>query len=949
MTARSYGRLPPHQKHATLSDVVAHWKLNEANASDDALDYGASGLDLSENSTPSPEAGPHKDSDSAASLGARNTDGNSWFEEPAGNEGASSATLQAAYGYTVAAWVKPNSGYASNGAIVCYDAFGTAEDDNIQFRLSILSDLEIATRWEYDAGSNETVASGQYVTEDEWTHVAIVVVDDDENHNKRQVHVYVNGEVVHVRKNLEPATGGADAFWQIGASYDASGDSGVTPGQIFDGAISDVAVYPFAGSPEFCRDCYARAVKDFQITATVKKDGTTLSGPDRYNETLESVSVFTRVKVRARDNDLASDGFQDALGWVDLSSLFDVDIVLDTRISDEQDAQASSATVTLSTRLFGEIGIGALLTSPSVLIKAEYDNPLDGDVAREGLEIKIEHAWMPHGSNPESARPHFMCMFHGVVVTASHGIDTVKLDCIDLTQSLQDQWVEPHPQALSDGQGSDITLGSGGGTDLEDNLQALIDRCNPARFQLAYVDDTGGGGTAEFELFLSTQSSTHLYGRPHLFVAGDKVLVQGTTNFNGVFTVASVTDEQITSTEVPGAAAGESPSSAALYGLPSKHGMIGCTPGFSGGFELYVPTSPGWAQREYNVPSTMNLATAIEEQASQIGWLCRFKWDDDRKQYRLTLYDPAASGSTRYAAPNIITDTSEFKFSGDNKRNVVVVEYRNASAALPDGGHQRSAVVAKDATTVQRYRRRYARMGLFNATNIDSATEAQALANIAIASMGGEDADTFSVEMPWTPDIGIGDTLVIIAEAANTATGHTTGTAAVFPKGGTRFLAQTDSYRVSGVEHSGGQRGVFTSLQLRPSGGGGQSRKFRDLMTEKGRTGGDGTRGVNSSTAPTLTEVGGPAILVQWPSAARANVLSRMYSHTEVHCSTSNGFTPSSTTLVDSVSSLQSTIRRTISGGLVIASNTDYYVKLIHIDQAGNRVTSSQATITTAP
>lgn len=956
MTARSFGRLPPHQKHATITDTVAHWKLNEASATDDAADSGADNIDLTKVGNPTVEIGPHEDADASASKGARGFDGSSqWFERPTG-AGDYAATLQDASGYTVAAWVRAASGYASNGAVVSYDAFGSNESDNIQFRLSILSDREIAVRWEYGAGSNETFQTEQYVADDEWSHVVVVVCDDDQSHLKFMTAVYLDGECVAVRRGQERPTGGSNAFWQIGGSYDASGDAGVTPGQLFDGSISDVAVYGFAGSPEFARDCYARAVKDFQLCPIIKKDGTgNTAGPDRYNETIESVAVFTRVKVRAIANqtDLISDGWADPLGWIDLSKISDVDAVLSTSITDERDAQSASASVVLSTRVVGEIGLGEFLSGkhPSaVLIQSLYDNPLPGDVAREGMEIKIEHAWMPHGSSRESADPHFMCMFHGKVISADHGADEIKLGCIDLMASLQDQWVEPGFDVASDGIGRDIQLGSSGGIDIEDNLQELIDVTAPSIIPACFLDDTGSGGKLEIEVFLPSRSTGLEYGRPHQFVANDSIRVTSPSSFADIYTVDSVTDEQITTVEVPTPAAAESPTDVSVLGVPSKFGYLGCyTPGRQGSVELYVPTSPGWAQRSYNVPSTMTVASALEEQAAQIGWLCRFLWDDDRKQYRLTLYDPSVVGNTRYVSPNMIIDQSDFGFSSDLKRNMLVVEYRDSATALPDGGYQRDAVVSKDSTTVQRYGRRYARMGLFNATNIDSQTEADRLADVGIAAMGGDEVDTFSIIVPWTPDIGVGDNLVLIAESADSNTGHSTGSAFAFPIAPPRFVATTNNYAVAGVKHDDDGSGAMTTLQLRPDAGGGRSRKFRELMSERGRTGGDGTRGVNSSAAPTLTEIAGPAILVQWPSAVRANVLSRLYSHTEVHCSTSSGFTPSSSSLVDSVSSLQSTIRRTIGGGLTIDTGTTYYVKLIHFDQAGNRVFSSQASITTAP
>jgi len=101
---------------------------------------------------------------------------------------------------------------------------------------------------------------------------------------------------------------------------------------------------------------------------------------------------------------------------------------------------------------------------------------------------------------------------------------------------------------------------------------------------------------------------------------------------------------------------------------------------------------------------------------------------------------------------------------------------------------------------------------------------------------------------------------------------------------------------------------------------------------------------VRTSTPVATTRLG--TITIQWDGldfvGGTLDTLPE-FSHVEVHQSTTNNFTPSSSTLVD----------RLTARGLYVAASlvygTPYYFKLVSVDTAGNKTTASaQATATTA-
>lgn len=105
-----------------------------------------------------------------------------------------------------------------------------------------------------------------------------------------------------------------------------------------------------------------------------------------------------------------------------------------------------------------------------------------------------------------------------------------------------------------------------------------------------------------------------------------------------------------------------------------------------------------------------------------------------------------------------------------------------------------------------------------------------------------------------------------------------------------------------------------------------------DLIDQVGITGGDGLSPLPTPPAPTLLGIAN-GIVIDWTMPVNAG--RRRYRETEVHVSTSSGFTPSALTLAEVVRGKSAASLRGLAG------NTTQHVKLIHRDDMGLSTTAS--------
>lgn len=143
---------------------------------------------------------------------------------------------------------------------------------------------------------------------------------------------------------------------------------------------------------------------------------------------------------------------------------------------------------------------------------------------------------------------------------------------------------------------------------------------------------------------------------------------------------------------------------------------------------LYTPASPGWLIHEYK-QDRVKVLEAMRALAQQIGYDCRYRYDASHAS-RLTFWVPdrAKVAADATIGPTQYTDVTQLQLALADIRNACTVVYRKTDGTV-------DSVTASDAASISHFGRRYMEVQEGGTSNIDSATEAQMLANAAISDL----------------------------------------------------------------------------------------------------------------------------------------------------------------------------------------------------------------------
>lgn len=344
---------------------------------------------------------------------------------------------------------------------------------------------------------------------------------------------------------------------------------------------------------------------------------------------------------------------------------------------------------------------------------------------------------------------------------------------------------------------------------------------------------------------------------------------------------------------------------------PATVGYVGRKP------TLYVPTSPGYGLNEASTPSTMSVAAKLEEWVGQFGWLCRYKWDDYRKEFRLTLFEPDRTKTWASGDPIIkpaqVLSLSKIEVRRDDIRNFVEVEYPDST--ITDTATNEWVMrtkTAQNATSITKYGRRYCRIGLGSMSEINTGAQAQKLADAVVSDLAEPKAD-LSIETHYLPHIEVGDVVKLEADASK------------------QYFDADQAFSVVSVSHSIADDETTSRFALRAANPVGRRLHWWDLIQVSGRVPGKGVRppGVPLDFALDAALEG---VRVKW----RYPVLpgNRRYLETEIHRSTTSGFTPSTSTLLGTVRGMSSAV-------FPASTTTTHYYKIVHRDDGGGRSAAS--------
>ena len=160
------------------------------------------------------------------------------------------------------------------------------------------------------------------------------------------------------------------------------------------------------------------------------------------------------------------------------------------------------------------------------------------------------------------------------------------------------------------------------------------------------------------------------------------------------------------------------------------------TGGFRNGpHEVFEPVDSAWNLWPFTQPR-QSLLMAMTEKADQRGWSLRYKWDGDRVEHRLTLYEVerAASSTLFDFSPDIYKPNPNFSIDLVDVHTDITVEFDDKDAAENDGSWPLDSRSASNVTSRGEYGEIWG--GVVNADNINTGTEAQTLADNLISDLG---------------------------------------------------------------------------------------------------------------------------------------------------------------------------------------------------------------------
>jgi len=335
---------------------------------------------------------------------------------------------------------------------------------------------------------------------------------------------------------------------------------------------------------------------------------------------------------------------------------------------------------------------------------------------------------------------------------------------------------------------------------------------------------------------------------------------------------------------------------------PPTVGYVGGTP------TIYSPVASGIMVREWTTAPSKHVFAELQSVVEQFGWDIRYRWDDVRHEWRLTFSEPPrtrvwTSGDPVVDASTII-ERNRLEVSRDDIRNVVEVEYGDEDPDHP-GTIKRDTVVVTNGASITKYGRRYCRIGLGTDSQVNDLAGATAIANAALSDLSAPLADA-EVLLPFRHHLEVHDVVKCLADGIHFDVDTTLATVGISQK-----------------VQAGTARTTLTQRGTVPSGA---RWRWFDVISVVGHIGG-------SSTTPPAAPLGftGQKLAggVSWRWEMPKFRGNRRYRETEVHWSTTSGFTPTAATLREIV--------RGRSGISVDAApGVQLYGRIGHRDAMGN-------------
>jgi hypothetical protein len=248
----------------------------------------------------------------------------------------------------------------------------------------------------------------------------------------------------------------------------------------------------------------------------------------------------------------------------------------------------------------------------------------------------------------------------------------------------------------------------------------------------------------------------------HFYKATTVSGAQGTTEPNWpTGSGATVVSGSVTFTEVGLTSPTTGTAVETIIGqLLSDHGLSTLT-------TVQCPVSPAWNVKPY-LQDRMSVLDAVKALADQLGWVCRFDWDSGTSAFQLFLKDPPrfAGSAVRSYSIDFLTkiDSAAVEISGI--RNAIRITYNDSASRTAEGRATRKAITRTDAASIAKYGRRFMEIQEADASNIDTAAEANRMADAAVYDLREPTAQVSAVS-PFDPYLELGDRVTLPADGVH--------------------------------------------------------------------------------------------------------------------------------------------------------------------------------------
>lgn len=368
----------------------------------------------------------------------------------------------------------------------------------------------------------------------------------------------------------------------------------------------------------------------------------------------------------------------------------------------------------------------------------------------------------------------------------------------------------------------------------------------------------------------------------------------------------------------------------------------------AGAWQLYCPLQSYEVCRPYT-QSGMNVLQALQNLANINAWDIRYRWADSTpvtlggtnsapntqnwagagsSGFFLTFYNPLrASTSSAYTfPPSKYRDVQTVSRDLDTVRNYIKVGWWDGVNVDATGNPVLSYALAQDSGSISKYGKLGAVITPDANTGVNSATTAGNIAAAILSDYGQDPVEVEAeLELSWWLDLAD-----VITMQADNLHWNSDQTLAAFS-----------------IQHGAAQNGPAIStftLRGKPSAG---HHRWTDLFAVPGGNGAVKQLGGVATRIPNVTStIAGASIGFTLPSSRE-----RRYATTELHLSTSSGFTANASTFVTKGNAGRFDLAPGGSGGSAIGAlqpGTTYKARIIHKDVNGNPYPPSpEFTVTT--